>query len=166
LMIIAKTGFRDEEYFEPKSVLLKSGAEVVTASLSLGEASGMLGGKVMIDTTIDKINVSDYDGIIFVGGVGAAEYWENKVAHKIVKEAVEQNKILGAICIAPMTLAHAGVLKGKKATVFKSEVEKLKSYGAIYNGKNIEVDGKIVTASGPNVAKLFGEKVRDMLNKK
>ncbi|MFQ3675016.1 MAG: DJ-1/PfpI family protein [Endomicrobiia bacterium] len=166
LMIIAKTGFRDEEYFDPREVLQKAGIEIVTASSSLGEATGMLGGKTKVDTTIDKIKVSDYDGIIFVGGIGSKEYWNNSIAHQIVQEAVKHDKVLSAICIAPITLAYAGVLKGKKATVYESEIDKLKNLGAVYTGNKVEVDGKIVTGSGPAVAKLFGEKVRDVLLKK
>lgn len=165
-MIIAKDGFRDEEYLQPKEVLTKSGIVVDTFSSSTGTAKGMLGAKVKVDKTIDELNVDDYDGIIFVGGVGSSEYWDNTKAHKIAQDAVSKNKVLAAICIAPVTLAKAGVLKGKKATVFSSEVVQLKSYGASYTGKDVEVDGKIVTGSGPHAAKKFGETIRDLLLKK
>jgi protease I len=166
VMIIAKTNFRDEEYLRPKEILTKAGIKVVTASSSLGKAVGMLGATVEVEATIDKINVSDYDGIIFVGGSGAVEYWDNKVAHKIVQETVNQNKVLAAICIAPVTLARAGVLKNKKSTVFPSETAELKNFGAVCTNNKVETDGKIVTASGPEAAVLFGEKIRDLLLKK
>ncbi len=165
LFIIAKISFRDEEYFEPKEILEKAGIKVVTTSSSMGEATGMLGGKAKIDTTIDKINVNDYVAIIFVGGSGAEEYFNNKIAHKIATDAVSQNKILGAICIAPVTLAKAGVLKNKKATVFSSEQNELKKYGAICTNNGVEVDGKIITAAGPKFAKQFGEKIKELLKK-
>lgn len=165
VMIIAKNGFRDEEYLQPKEILTQAGIEVITASSSLGTAKGMLGANAKIDIVLDDIKVSDYDGIIFVGGVGSSEYWDNTKAHKIATDAVNQNKILAAICIAPVTLARAGVLKGKKSTVFPSETEQLKKYGAIYTGKEVEVDGKIVTGAGPQAAKQFGEKIKELLKK-
>ena len=165
LMIIAKINFRDEEYLEPKKILTEAGFKVVTASSSLGEAKGMLGATVKIDTTIDKIKVSDYAAIIFVGGSGATEYFDNKIAHKIAQDAVAQNKILGAICIAPAILAKANVLKNKKATVFSSEQDTLKKYGATCTNNGVEVDGKIITASGPKFAKQFGEKIKELLFK-
>jgi protease I len=164
-MIVAKNNFRDEEYLHPKEIFVKSGFEVETFSSSTGIAKGMLGATIKVDKKIDELKVEDYDAIVFVGGVGATEYWENKLAHKIANETVKQNKVLAAICIAPVTLAKAGVLKGKKATVFSSEIEQLKSYGANYTGENIEVDGKIVTASGPHAAKEFGEKIKGLLLK-
>jgi len=164
-MIVAKNNFRDEEYLHPKEIFVKSNFEVETFSSSTGTAKGMLGATIKIDRKIDELKVDNFDAIIFVGGTGSTEYWDSELAHKIVNEAVKQNKILAAICIAPVTLAKAGVLKGKKATVFSSEIEQLKSYGANYTEKDVEVDGKIVTASGPHAAKEFGEKIKELLLK-
>lgn len=56
----------------------------------------------------------------------------NSVALRIAQDSVKLGKVLGAICIAPRILAEAGVLKGKKATVWHSEAEALKRKGAIY----------------------------------
>ncbi len=163
VLIIAKNNFRDEEYLEPKRILSTAGIDVVTASSSLGTATGMLGATAKVDITIDNIKVEEYDGIIFVGGTGSTEYWDNPVAHKIAKDALKHNKVLAAICIAPVTLARAGVLKGKKATVFSSEIDELKKCGVTYTGKSVETDGKIITASGPQAAKLFGETIKSVL---
>ena len=72
---------------------------------------------------------------------------------------MESGKLLGAICIAPVILARAGLLKGKKATVFIDGADELRENGAIYTGNQIEVDGKIITANGPEAARLFGEEL-------
>ncbi|MBI5574107.1 MAG: DJ-1/PfpI family protein [Elusimicrobia bacterium] len=165
VMIIAKDGFRDEEYFQPKEILVKSKVEVVTASSSKGTAKGMLGADAFVDISINEIDVKNYDAVVFVGGVGSSEYWDNATAHKIAQGTIKWNKILAAICIAPVTLARAGLLKNKKATVFSSEADELKESGAIYTGKNVEIDGNIVTASGPQSAKEFGKKILEILNK-
>ena len=93
------------------------------------------------------------------------------VAHKIIQEAVAKHKILAAICVAPVILARAGVLKGKKATVWSSLLDKswakeLKEAGCRVEEKRIVTDGKIVTADGPAVAKEFAEAIIDaFLNK-
>lgn len=165
-MIIAKDGFRDEEYSQPKEIFINAGFKVDTFSSSLGTAKGMLGMTTKVDKLIDELKVDDYDAIVFVGGVGSSEYWDNPVAHKIAREATAKNKVLAAICIAPVTLAKAGVLKGKKATVYPSEENQLKQLGANYTKKDVEVDGNIVTASGPYAARQFGEKIKEILLKK
>jgi len=159
LMLIASKNFRDEELQEPQKIFIKQGAEVTIASSSLNTATGMLGAKVKPDILINNVKVEDYDAIVFVGGSGSSEYWDDPTAHKIAKKAVESNKILCAICIAPVTLANAGVLKGKRATVYSSEAGKLKSKGANYTGKNVEIDGNIITGNGPKAAKKFGEAI-------
>ncbi len=65
-------------------------------------------------------------------------------------------KVLGAICLAPVTLANAGLLKNINATAFSSALNTLIKKGANCTGKDVEKDGLIVTASGPSAAKEFG----------
>ncbi|MFH1562812.1 MAG: DJ-1/PfpI family protein [Nitrospirota bacterium] len=166
LMIIASSNFRDEEYLVPQGIFKSQGIEVVTASSSLGTSRGVLGVKVKPDIIITAVKVADYDAVIFVGGNGSSEYWESKTAHNIAQEAVAQNKVLAAICIAPVILANANVLKGKKATVFVSETGKLKAKGVNYTGADVQIDGNIVTGNGPQAAEKFAQSIVNLLNQK
>ena len=157
LFIIAHEDFRDEELKNPRTLLESKGAKTTIASNQPGEAKGMLGMKVKIDITLDKVNVDDYAAIVFVGGSGSEVLFENTQAHRIAREAFKKGKIIGAICMAPSILAHAGILKGKKATAYSSEAETLKTSGATYTGAQVEQDGLLITADGPESSKKFGE---------
>ncbi len=159
VMIIAHKDFRDEEFLQPKEILEKNGVSVTVASSSLSEAKGVLGAKVKPDILFNQINMNDFDAAVFIGGGGASQYWNDPAAHKIARDAIANNRILAAICIAPVTLAKAGVLKGKRATVWPSESGQLTAEGANYTSKNVEKDGKIITAAGPHAAKEFGEEL-------
>jgi len=159
LMIIAPRDFRDEELTEPRSVVEAQGGKVWVASTSVGEARGMRGLRVKPDLSLDRVRVSDYDAVVFVGGGGASCYWDDETAWAIAREAVARGKVLAAICVAPVTLAKAGVLRGKRATVWPSEKARLKEGGAEYTGARVEVDGLIITADGPASARAFGEKI-------
>lgn len=159
VMIIASNNFRDEELLKPREVLEKNGVTVTVASSSLKEATGMLGAKVKPDILFTDITVTDYDTVIFIGGSGAGEYWDNPIAHKIANDANNAKKIVGAICIAPVTLARAGLLKNKKVTTYSSTINDIKSAGAKYTGNDVERDGNIITASGPAAAQKFGEAI-------
>ncbi len=163
LFIIASNNFRDEEFFEPKQVIEAKGGVVTIASSSLNISNGVRGARVKPDILLGEAKVTDYDAIVFVGGAGSSEYWDNPAAHKLAKEAASLSKVVSAICIAPVTLANAGLLNGKKATVFPSEIERLKAKGAIYTGAGVEIDGKIITANGPQSATLFGEAIVSVL---
>jgi protease I len=159
VLIIAHEGFRDEEYTEPHAVLEDQGFQVTVASSSLETATGMLGATVQPDILVSDIVVSDYAAIVFVGGPGAAEYWDDPTAHRIAQEAVAQGKVLAAICIAPVTLARAGVLQGKQATVFESATGEVEAGGATCTGESVVRDGLIITANGPSAARQFGETI-------
>lgn len=165
VMIIASQNFRDEELVEPRAILSARGAKVILASSSLAEATGMLGAKAKADMLIDRVNVADYDAIVFVGGMGASEYFGNTKAHELCRSAVDGGKVLCAICIAPGILANAGVLKGKKATIWSGSADMLKKGGATYTGKDVEVDGKIITGTNPKAAAAFGRAIADALAK-
>jgi protease I len=159
LMIIASNNFRDEEFRMPKNLFEEQGAKVTIASSELSISKGMLGMKVRPDILLDDVIAEDYAAVIFVGGGGASEYWEDPTAHFIAQTAYDHQKIVAAICIAPVTLANAGLLEGKRATVFSSEVSQLKAKGAKYTGKDVERDGRIITANGPQAATQFGQAI-------
>jgi len=165
LMVIAKNKFRDEEYLEPRKALESQGARVTVASSSLDTAEGMLGLKIKPDVLISAVNEPDYDGIVFVGGGGAREYFDSPVAHALAQSFYSHGKVTSAICIAPAILANAGLLKEKKATSFPSSEGILKSRGAEFTMDDVVVDGKIITGVGPEAAKRFGEKLVEVLSR-
>jgi protease I len=159
VLIIASKNFRDEELFETKRALGEAAVETVIASTKTGVIKGMLGGKAEAEIHVNDIVVDDYDAIIFVGGVGAREYFNNRIALNIAREAVSKGKVLAAICVAPGVLADAGVLDGVRATSFSSERIKLIKAGAKYTGADVERDGLIITGSGPKAASQFGKTI-------
>lgn len=165
-MIIAAGNFRDEELQKPKEILEKAGAKVLVVSTTLEEVRGMLGARVKPDLLLSDLRVDEFQAVVFVGGTGASQYWDDPLAHRIARETLEKGKILGAICIAPVTLARAGVLTGKRATVFPTEAQKLQEKGVIYTGAKVERDGQIITASGPEAAEDFANALVNALSGK
>jgi len=159
LMIIAPVNFRDEEFFEPKAVFEQSGMNVTVASKGVQKAKGKLGGEADINKDITAVNIDEYTAIVFAGGPGAEEYFEDSTVLNLAKEAYEKGKVVAAICIAPSILANAGILSEKKATCFSSEASSIEAQGAKYTGADVEVDGKIITANGPKAATKFAEKI-------
>lgn len=166
--VIAFRDFRDAEYFVPKEVLETAGAQITTVSNKSGTALGADGGEVKVDLLLTDLKSTDFDVVIFVGGPGALQYLDNQDSYKVAQEAIGQGKLLAAICIAPVILAKAGVLKGKKATVWTSAMDKsavkiLEDNGAVYEDKLVVTDGKIITGSGPVAAQEFGETIKELL---
>lgn len=163
LMVIAAQNFRDEEYAEPREALEHAGVRVTVACSTLNTARGKLGLEVKPDILIDAAKAGEYDGIVFVGGGGSQEYFENPIAQRLARDFYGSGKLTSAICIAPAILANAGLLNRKKATSFPSSADTLKAKGAVFTGVGVETDGMIVTASGPEAAKKFGERLVEVL---
>jgi protease I len=159
VMVIANKNFRDEELFEPKNVIEKAGGKVVVASSSLETAKGMLGKTFKPQLLLKDVKADDFDAVVFVGGGGAREYWKDATAHSLAKAAADEGKLVCAICIAPVTLANAGLLNGKKATVWPDVKSQLQEKGATYTGKDVEIDGNLITGDGPKSATKFGEAI-------
>jgi len=165
LIVIAPMNFRDEELSEPIKYLEKAGVLFDIISTRPGLAVGMLGGKVLVEKTIQDINqagISAYAGILIVGGGGSPEFlWDNAELTSLVQEFDRQEKIISAICLSSVVLAGAGVLKGKVATVWNDDaaIARLREGGATFKPEPIVTDGRIITANGPPAAAGFGEKI-------
>lgn len=159
LLIIAQDGYQDREYTDTRAALESADCEIIVASTSVGECRGKLGGTEQAVLALNDVRVSDYDRIVFIGGPGAAAFASDPEALRIAHEAARANVPLGAICIAPIILAKARVLEGKKATVWNGDgkqSELFEQYGIHYTGDSVTVDGAIVTGNGPDAAQEFG----------
>jgi len=165
LFVIAHRDFRDEELLIPKNMLEEAGATITIASTDTTSAKGMLGATIKPDIFLKDAKIENYVAIILIGGIGSKDYWENKVVHKLLKDADEKDKVIGAICLAPVTLANAGLLKGKNATCYETKDTKkiFEKSGVKYTKNSVEVDGKVITANGPKAAKEFAKKIMGLL---
>ena len=163
LVILPPRQFRDEEYQKPKALFDDSGARVTVASSALAPAQGMLGTVVTPDASIKDVKATDFDAVLLVGGIGSNAFWHHEIVHNLVKESVRAGKVVGAICLAPVTLANAGLLEGKPATAYPSAESYLKWKGATYTGSSVEIAGNIVTAKGPESAEEFARAVARLL---
>lgn len=159
LEVIANTEFEPTEYKAVRSACENAGYQVVVANSSGKPSVSADGVTVPPDTTIADAKEADYAAVVLIGGPGVNEYYNNAKLQSIVRDAAAAGKVVGAICIAPVVLANAGVLNGKKGTVWPDEKERLAAAGCAVQGEQVVVDGKIVTAEGPDVAVEFADAV-------
>lgn len=167
-LVIAPEAFRDEELFVPQEQLKEAGAQAIIASTKTGEAKGMLGGTAQVETTIKDLKSSELDAVVVVGGMGSPDHlWGNSELHNLVNELHKADKLVAAICLSGAALANAGILNGKKATVWEcpESLEALENGKAEYVKQPVVQDGKIITANGPEAAPEFAELIINELSK-
>ncbi len=159
LMVIAPQDFRDEEYQEPRDIFEDNDYQVEVASIQTGTAVGVNGAEVEINTTTDQASPDDYEAVVFVGGPGMAQITKDETLSLLAQNFYQKEKLTTAICVAPAILARAGILDNKKATSFPNAKKDLESGGAEFTGDKVTVDGRIITANGPEAAAEFAQTI-------
>ena len=163
LLAIAPERFRDEELFVTQEELKRRGHVTTIGSTRRGKCPGSRGGSATATVVLSDARAKDYDAIVFVGGGGSRMLFADEDALRLAREGYALGRIMAAICLAPVILANAGVLKGKKATVAGTEAKAIEAKGARYTGPGVTVDGNVVTGNAPKASRLFGQKVADLL---
>ncbi|MEM2282913.1 MAG: DJ-1/PfpI family protein [Candidatus Hadarchaeales archaeon] len=155
-VILLADGFEEIETSTTFDILVRCGAEVKLAGLKRGIIRGSRGMRVQPDTTVEKVKVDELDALILPGGYpGYENLRKSEHVKRLVREAIEKGKLVGAICAAPVVLADAGVLQGKKCTVYPGFEEELKKAGAKVSDSLVVRDGNLITSRGPGTAFAF-----------
>jgi len=162
LMIIAKQGFQDQEFQKPYDIFQEHNLIVDIASTEKGDCIGKFGLQVVADRSLEDVDIEEYFAVVLIGGPGSVSLVGNPELEKIVQTAKEKNIVIAAICYAPVILAKAEVLKGKKATVWNNDGKQgpiLEEAGVDFVDEMVVVDDMLVTANGPAAADAFGHAV-------
>ena len=155
-------GFEEIEFSTIVDILRRAGIDVTAAGLKEGIINGAHGIRVTPDTLIDKVSVDDFDAIILPGGnPGFVNLGKSEKVLKLVRGMYDRSKYVTAICGAPSVLAKAGVIQGKRATIFPGMGDTLT--GAQYSDERVVVDGKVITSQGPGTAMEFTIKLVEVL---
>jgi len=167
LLILPQNGYQDSEFEKVRKMLVDGGCSIVIASSDGGTCLGKFGGSVNGAVPMAQVKVDDFDLIAFIGGPGAEAYVRHPEALRLAHEAALANMPLGAICIAPLILAKARVLGGRRATVWDdgkgTQQGILEQAGAIFTGDSVTRDGMIVTGNGPEVSAEFGRTLLEVM---
>lgn len=159
LIVIAQEGYQDVELQGTRDGLTRAKLEIVLCSKEAKTCSGKFGGREEAAVAMRSVDPSEYDRFAFIGGPGAGQLRDDPEALALAQSVTATGKPVGAICIAPTILAAAGVLKGKKATVWNNDDKQgvyIEAFGATYVPEHVVLDGQLVTADGPEAAGEFG----------
>lgn len=157
-------GFEDLEATTIVDLLRRADVDVVTAGLAPGLVLGSRGMRVQPDALLDDVMQHDFDMIALPGGLPGSEHLKNDPRIQVLlKRMAGEGKWTAAICAAPMALAHAGLLDGRRATSYPGVVDRMQLPGATYVTQPVVVDGKVVTSRGPGTAMDFALQLIELL---
>jgi len=108
-------------------------------------------------------SLSEYDVIVIPGGPGTPKAMKNEVLLNQVKQAYKNGKLVCSVCTGAFVLAEAGVLEGKKATTYHTEIDKLSNFGAIPVKERVVVQDNLITGAGVSSSLDVGMKIVEKL---
>ncbi|MBI1282899.1 MAG: DJ-1 family protein [Thiobacillus sp.] len=135
-------------------LLRRAGIEVVTAGLKPGIVLASRGVQLVPDLSLDVALQDDYDMVVLPGGMPGASHLKADVRIiALLKKMAAAQKFTAAICAAPMVLAEAGILDGKRATCYPGSLDARPA--VTLSSEAVVRDGKVLTSRGPGTAMDF-----------
>lgn len=165
IVLFLADGFEEIEALTVVDVLRRADIICDTCSLNGKSVVGAHKIKVEVDKTIDDIKLDEYAGLVLPGGMpGAENLRQSAFVIDAVKKFNEENKLVAAICAAPIVLGKAKVLDSKNATSYPGYENEMGKCN--YIEKITVEDNNIVTSRGPATAIYFALKLVQKLKGK
>lgn len=164
LVVVPPRDFGDESLRYARSSLFN--VHVGTWSVST-DADALLKGRLQdefqADATLAGTDMARFSGVLFVGGEGATELFDHPDALRLAREAAQGRKLIGAWGHATGILAKAGILSGRRVTGHPEVRELVRRAGGRFSGRQLEIDGDLVTACDDAVGMRFGKALAEIV---
>lgn len=163
ICVFLAEGFEEIEALAPVDILRRARIDVKTVSILGKTVSGTNGIKIEADVVLDQLDKSSIDGVVLPGGMpGAENLFKSEKIKEVVKYCFDEDKLVAAICAAPMILGRMNFLNGRKACCYPGFENELK--GAEVLDQRVLLDGNIITGKGPGAAIEFSLKIVEVMS--
>lgn len=153
-VILLAEGFEEIEAITIIDVLRRGDVKCDICSIRDRKVIGSHKIKIKADILLSEIEIDSYEAVILPGGMpGAKNLKEDSRVIDILKRFQNKNKMIGAICAAPIVLKEAGIIKDKTITCYPDFKEEFNESN--YTEDIVTNDGNIFTSPGPATAIYF-----------
>lgn len=175
ILMLAAKGFEDSELYDVRAALIDSGASVRLASINKEPIKGVTWNattqgsdpsahSISADLTFEQVTVDDYDALVLPGGLSNPDILRTiPAAVGIVRDFMEQNKIVAALCHAPWLLVEADVLRGRTLTSWPSIRRDLMNAGASWVDQEVVQDANLISSRMPSDIPVFSKTIIEAL---
>ncbi len=162
--VLAADGVERVELTDPVKTLRDAGAEVSVVSLQSGTIQSYdhldKSEEIEVDRVLGETSAGDYDALLLPGGVANPDLLRTREeAVQFVRDFVEADKPVAAICHAPWLLVEAGLVKGRTLTSWPSLRTDIENAGGEWVDREVVVDQKLVTSRKPDDLPAFNRKM-------
>ena len=166
VLVVGTDGAEDIELVTICDVLRRGGLQVTLGGLEHELINCANGCVLKADVApLPSSPVDTFNALVLPGGSKAAQtFATNSHCQTLIKAMHGKGKLVAAICAAPMALAAAGILNGKRATIYPGMEKHLSDGDALpVKDERVVVDGNIVTSQAPGTAMAFALKLVEIL---
>jgi protease I len=165
---LATDGVEQVELAAPWNALKQAGAEVVLVSDHSGEIQSMnhdeKGEKFQVDREVTAVSSRDFDALVLPGGVANPDKLRtNEKAVEFVRQFMELDKPVAAICHGPWLLVEADAVRGRTITSWPSLETDIKNAGGAWVDKQVQLDQKLLTSRKPDDLPAFCARLVELL---
>ncbi len=174
VFVLLSDGFEEIESIIPIDLLRR--AEITVTTISINESrtvTGAHGITVIADKLSTELDITTLPDAVFCPGGwnGSINLSKSNFVTTILLEMKKNNKIISAICAAPIiVLSPLGLLDGKKFTCYPGLLDcELKGENADLLGhcnEPVVQDENIITSQGPGSASAIAFKLIEVLKNK
>mgnify|MGYP006300355021 FL=1 len=152
--VLLADGFEEVEAITQIDFLRRAELNVTVVGVTGNQATGGHGIRVSVDQEIGQSN-AEFDAIVVPGGAqGAENIAENHEAVTLIRDCLDNGRLLAAICAAPgVVLGAHGLLKGRRFTCYPGFESKVR--GGTFLEERVVEDGNLITSRGPGTAAEF-----------
>jgi protease I len=163
--VLVENNFEDSELQIPCAALSKAGATICLIGSRMNDEYKGKQGKVLAkpSATATEVRAEDFAAILIPGGAAPDRIRTNPNAVRLVKEAMEQNIPVAAVCHGPQVLIEADCLQGKRATGFLAIRQDMENAGANYINEPVVIDGNLITSRQPGDLPIFATAILNHL---
>jgi protease I len=141
--------YEDLELWYPKIRLEEEGVRTVVAGIGEKTYQGKRGYPVTVDTQIDQIAASEFDGLVIPGGFAPDQLRRFDKVLQVTREIYQAGKPVAFICHAGWVPISAKILKGKRATSVRAIKDDMENAGVIWEDSAVVVDGNLISSRTP-----------------
>jgi deglycase len=141
--------YEDLELWYPKIRLEEEGVRTVVAGIGEKTYQGKRGYPVTVDTQIDQVTASNFDGLVIPGGFAPDQLRRFEKVLQVTREIYQAGKPVAFICHAGWVPISAKILKGKRATSVRAIKDDMENAGVIWEDSPVVVDGNLISSRTP-----------------
>jgi protease I len=149
ILFFAAPLYEDLELWYPKIRLEEEGASTTVAGMGEKTYPGKRGYPVTVDTNIDQVSSSDFDGLVIPGGFAPDQLRRSDKCLQLTREIYQAGKPVAFICHAGWVPISAKILKGKRATSVRAIKDDMENAGVIWEDSAVVVDGNLISSRTP-----------------